>query len=611
MGDISQNIKNWENCLIGKDRSRMTQAQRIERLLERLRARRFYAHVPIEGWRICYAMYEGLDEKGRRKYAWLDKRLKLEDPDVEDSYVRSARPQWQPIGPDESWGDLNVTAFLKADFKVPRAFAGKGMFMLFFAGGDGMLKVNGRDRQGVDCFHTEIWMKDLARAGSTLRLEVETYQKHEVDVERFHDLMVSSMALLDEDVEELYWDLAAAFSAAREDFCAPEIRQFLLHHIDEAFRIVDVFEEDQEALRRTARAARKYFREAVYESDAFGSPGKVAAIGHSHLDIVYKWEYAEFLRKIGRTHTTQLQLMEEFPGFIFSQSQAITYMEMKKHDPQTYRRIKRAVRQGRWEILGACFSESDCYIPSGESHVRNIMLGKRFFQKEFGVKPTISWQCDLFGVTWSLPQILKKCGLDYFVTHKMTVWNTDNYWPYNIYWWEGLDGTRVLAHTPSTHIIQTCEGYQLQSHWRDFKEKLQCGESLYTYGWGDGGSGVMRDMIQRAKRYAKFPGVPKVSFDRAEDFFARVAKRVSSRDDLPVWSNELYVETHRGTFTTQGLLKKYNRRAEVLYRDAEMLAALATKLTRTKYPQDEFNAGWIEILKAQFHDGVTLSLIHI
>ena len=605
MGDVSRHIKNWEACLIGKERSMMTQPQRIERLLDRLRPRRFYNHVPIDGWQIAYAMYRGKDEQGRGRYDWISADLKRTDPAVEDSYVVVDKPQWRPIKLDQAWGDLWVTAFLKTTFKVPREFNGKPMFMLFFVGGDGMLRVNGQDRQGVDCFHTEIWMEDLARGGAELKLEVETFQKHEVDVERFHELMVSSMCLLDKDVEELYWDMAAAFSAAREPHARPEAIQIIYHHLDRALQIVDVFEPDQQKLRASAIEARKYLRDTIYKLDAFGVSGFISAVGHSHLDIVYKWEYDEFLRKIGRTHTTQLRLMEEFPQFKFSQSQAITYIEMQKGYPEAFRQIQKAVKEGRWEILGACFSESDCYLPNGESHIRNVMLGKRYFQKEFGVTPRIAWQCDLFGVTWSLPQIYKKCGVDYFVTHKMSIWNRDNEWPYNIYWWEGIDGTRMLAHSPSSHIIQTCEGFQLQSHWENFKEKVQCGNSLYTYGWGNGGSGVMRDMIQRAIRYQNFPGVPRLKFDTAEAFFARLARRVKDRDDLPVWSNELYLETHRGQFTTQGRLKKLNRYTEILLRNAELLASLAMVFAGFRYPHQKLNEAWKELLKAQFHDGVT------
>lgn len=605
MGDISQHIRNWENCLIGKDRSQMTQQGRIERLLERLRPRRFYNHVPVDGWQIAYAMYHGMDDKGKGKYTWLRKDLKLKDANDQTSYATCDKPQWQPIGLDQSWGDLFVTAFLKTDFTVPKEFNGQKMYMLFFVGGDGMLNVNGQGRQGVDCFHTELWMADLAKGGRKLKFEVETFQKHEVDVERYHDLMISDMALLDEDVEGLYWDMYAALSAAQEEHAPAETRDMILHHLDEALKIVDVFEPDQAELRKGAKQAAAYLTKNLLNDESYQMTGKVAAVGHSHLDIVYKWEYDEYLRKINRTHTTQLRLMDEFDGFKFSQSQAITYIEMQRLYPDLFKQIQQAVKKGSWEILGICFSESDCYLPGGESHVRNIMMGKRFFEKEFNVRPKVAWQCDLFGVAWSLPQIYKKCGVDYFVTHKMGVWNSDNDWPYNIYWWEGVDGTKMLAHTPSSHIIQTCEGSQLQSHWKNFGEKVQCGESLYTYGWGDGGSGVMRDMIHRAKRYKQFPGVPEVSFERAEDFFARVNKRVSQRNDLPIWSNELYVETHRGQYTTQGYLKWLNRRAEVLFRNAEWALSTAAMLGLAKYDNDKLNAGWVEILKAHFHDGVT------
>jgi alpha-mannosidase len=604
MGDIQDYIKGWEQGIIGKFRDTMSQEMRLERLIKRLHPRRFYASVPISPWKMAYAKYTGTTPDGTRTHQWLDQRLVMTD-EASRSYRTCSKPQWFDLHLNDTWGNWDVTAFARASFTVPREFHGKPMYLQLFIGGDGLLKINGEIRQGCDCFHTEIMLSDLAVAGKRLDFEIETYQKHQVDADAVHRLMVSQMSLLDTAVEEFYWDVAAAFSAANEEFADPEVRAWLLRHLDEAFKIVDVFESDHEAFRVSAIKARQYLRRTVYAGNRYPIPARIAGIGHSHLDYVYAWEYAEFLRKIGRTHSTQLRLMDEFPEFRFSQSQAITYMELKARYPDIYREIKQRVRQKRWEILGAFYSECDANIPNGESFIRNVMIGLEFFRKEFGVRPRISWQCDLFGVTWSLPQILKKCGLDYFVTHKMTVWNSDNKWPYNLYWWEGLDGTRILAHSPSSHIIQTVEGYQLQRHWKLFQEKLQCGESLYTYGWGDGGSGVTREMLQRARRYRNFPGVPRLKLGFAEDFFARVVRRARQAPDMPVWSNELYVETHRAVTTTQGILKKYNRYAEILLRNTELLASLAMVSAGARYPAAALRTAWEGVIKGQFHDGVT------
>jgi alpha-mannosidase len=382
---------------------------------------------------------------------------------------------------------------------------------------------------------------------------------------------------------------------------SPDLKDALQAQLEQA--LAEVYPESQpgEAFHRALQAAQQRIHAAVYQPGQ-ALDGRMSLVGHSHLDLVYMWPYREFQRKVGRTHATMLRLMEQYPEFHFSQSQACLYQEMKTHYPDLFAQVKERVAEGRWEPLGAFWVEPDCNLISGESFVRQILHGQQFWQSEFGLRSRICWQPDVFGMSAAMPQILRRSGIEYAMTNKMFVWNDTNPWRQNTFWWEGLDGSRVLTVVPPGHFIGMVDPDHVLAQWNDYSDKATIGDSLYCFGWGDGGGGVDVEMLELAQRYADFPGLPQLAPGLATDYFERVQAKAAAAT-LPVWRDDLYLETHRGTFTTKGRLKKLNRRAEFLYRQAELLASWAW-LETGKYPDQDLKAGWQKLLTSQFHDSL-------
>ncbi len=251
------------------------------------------------------------------------------------------------------------------------------------------------------------------------------------------------------------------------------------------------------------------------------------------------------------------------------------------------------------------YVEPDGNLLGPESWVRQVLFGKRFMRDELGVDSRVCWLPDVFGVLYTLPQILKKGGIDYFLTAKLNIWNDTNEFPYDSFRWRGPDGSEVIAHFPPTHFAQDFTYGNLHRHWQDYGEKHVAGENLYIYGWGDGGGGPTRRMVEYSRRAGQLPGLPKVQVSTAESFFGRLASKQAS---LPVWDDELYMEGHRGTYTSRGKLKRNNRKAELLYRDVEILSGIASMFGGPRI-QDRLNAGWKLALLNQFHD--TLPGTHV
>ncbi|MDD3927455.1 MAG: glycoside hydrolase family 38 C-terminal domain-containing protein, partial [bacterium] len=249
--------------------------------------------------------------------------------------------------------------------------------------------------------------------------------------------------------------------------------------------------------------------------------------------------------------------------------------------------------------------ENDCNLVSGESLVRQCLYGQRFFKEEFGVDVRVGWLPDVFGYSWAMPQIYRKSGLEYFMTSKIS-WNDTNRFPYNTFWWQGIDGTRIftqLIHGTYNALVKPAEMQQL---WEDYNSKLECPDFISSYGHGDGGGGPTREMLEYLPRLSDIPGLPKACTGRVHDYFDRIAEET---ENLPVWNGELYFERHRGTYTSQARNKRFNRKSELLYREAEMYCSIAS-LHGKSYPDEELRRGWQTILLNQFHDIIPGSSIN-
>ena len=324
--------------------------------------------------------------------------------------------------------------------------------------------------------------------------------------------------------------------------------------------------------------------------------------------------------KAVRSFSTVLELMKEYPEYVFMSSQPQLYKYVKKNAPDVYEQIKERVKEGRWEPDGGMFVEADCNIASGEALVRQFVHGQRFFKEEFGVDNEILWLPDVFGYSAALPQILQKCGIPYFMTTKIS-WNEFNKMPYDTFEWEGIDGSRVLTHfvptrdynkaaveggTETEHFT-TYNGYinpsQMKGAWARYSQKYLNEEVLCSFGFGDGGGGPTKDMLENQRRLAKgLPGMPRTKMSTAKEFFHVLDKHVTDKKYLPTWVGELYLEYHRGTYTSMARNKKFNRKAEFAYQNEEMYAMLDAQTAGGAYPEKELHEGWEVILRNQFHD---------
>jgi alpha-mannosidase len=511
---------------------------------------------------------------------------------------------WKELNVGEYWGGNGMSAFFKNKIVIPEKFDGKKVTLYVYFGGDSLVSVNGVPYQGLDPFRNAVVLTNSAKAGEVFDIDIESYFVWHSNESSLKKLECSFIATTDDEINEIYWDIKAVFNALFIPGMGNDYATLIREALKEAFCYVDFDEPDFNVFKAKLRMCKKILYDKVYNNPNYKCMGKLDLIGNSHLDMVYMWAYKEFVRKVGRTHATMLRLMEQYPDFIFSQSQAGMYEEMRIHYPNLFEQVQQRVKEGRWEYIGGMWVEPDCNIISGESFVRQFLHGVRYAEKWFGVTPKTCWLPDVFGNSYCMPQIMKKAGMEYFVTHKMGIWNDTNPWLYNSFWWEGPDGSKVFAAVPPTHFIGTMEPDTLKTNWIKYSDKDTIGESMYCYGWGDGGGGVDNEMLEYVKRYKNFPGLPETKACKIEESLESMKqKAIKAGDKIVTWKDELYLEEHRGVHTTKAALKKSNRYCENLLREAEMYASIAEMYGYT-YPTEELSLAWRKVLTNQFHDSL-------
>lgn len=354
---------------------------------------------------------------------------------------------------------------------------------------------------------------------------------------------------------------------------------------------VDAYKDDP----ANAPAARAVLRQILGQT-ASSDTMRAAAVGHCHIDIAWLWTIDETIGKVGRTFANQLSLLRRHPDYIFGESQPFLYELAKEHYPELFEEVKAYVKAGRWELQGGMYVEADCNLSSGEALVRQFLYGKNFFRDEFGVEVKNLWLPDVFGYNAMLPQLSRLAGCDSFVTQKLC-WNQYNKFPYHAFTWYGLDGTGLLTFfPPEENYNAMLVPDQLNFGANNLSENDILDEFLCLYGVGDGGGGPKDEYLERARLCADLSGCPKVSFSRADDFLARLARR---QNELPEYHGELYLECHRGTYTSQGWIKKANRECEQLLIGAEFILS---QLPASDYPRGELDRLWKKLLVNQFHD---------
>ncbi len=473
---------------------------------------------------------------------------------------------------------------------------------------EALLFLEGKPYYGIDQQHKIVPLPSSVLKKGEIDWEVEISFEGRFTSRPENPHLFSGVELVEENpaFSNLYYHLKVALEAWQE-VEDKTVKKMLEEVLLASLRALEA--EDHSSICRAADILEKVLfssRRSAGRKDSFS----LTLIGHSHIDTAWLWTLSETVRKCGRTFSTALRLIEAYPDFKFCASQPQLYQYAKEFYPEIYQKIKELVKKRQWEPLGAFWVEPDCNLISGESLARQIFYGKMFFQEEFGVETKTAWLPDTFGFAASLPQVLKEAGVDYFYTNKL-FWQAGNRFPYNLFWWEGIDGTRILAHVPK--LFWYYNGFpnpkQLKIAEMEFRQKEAFSECLFPFGWGDGGGGVSLDQLNYARRLKNFPGLPQTKFGFAEDYFRRAVKGSAN---LPVWKGELYLETHQGCYTSQAAVKFYNRLCERLLGNVEMLGALNAVLRRRARPQDLSHL-WKKVLTFQFHDilaGSSISAVY-
>jgi len=516
------------------------------------------------------------------------------------------------------------TVTLTGSVTIPAEWDGERVHIaLEITGAESLVRIDDIPVQAIDLFHHDLLLVESAIGGKTYQLQVEAYTGT-VDTNQNTSwiggipsdgdrvtvtLKQNSLQCIDRDVEALYFDLKCAQSAVTSLPADTLERSVIERVLDETVNILDFrFPHGDERLSESARSARQYIAANLYDkysADPAFTP-IMRSVGHAHIDTAWLWPLAHTRQKIARTFSTQLTYVERFAdtGYVFACSQPQQYAYLKQDHPDIYARVKKAVETGRWETVGGMWVESDCNVVSGESLVRQFLFGQRFFQKEFGTHNDVLWLPDVFGYAANIPQIIKKVGMKYFMTIKI-YWSQINKPPYQTFEWEGIDGTRVLTHfAPGGDYNSAMTPQQVVDFWGVYKQKNVTDTALYIFGNGDGGGGPTREMLETAKRLKNFPQLPRVQTSTVQNFFETLEQQTEGNPALPRWVGELYLEYHRGTYTSQARNKNFNRRSEIALQTAEQVGSAALILSNEgfAYPQDEINQAWELALLNQFHD---------
>lgn len=527
-----------------------------------------------------------------------------ETPDFEryEDAVRAA--DYAPIRVGDRWGG-GINGWFKMRFVIPADWRGREVAAYINLGGEACAFVDGKPYQGVDNNHEELLLTRSARGGESFEIVLDAMSHiwHQHANRPPVTFSRAEIATRNPEVQDYWFNLEILHLLAEQLPQESPRRAKIIYLLSKSVDAFDYTNTDEASLKKSALRANAILQ-PLLECRADASATNVAVHGHSHIDVAWLWPYRETKRKCARTFSTVMRMMEQYPEYVFSQSQAQLYEFTRQNYPALYEDIKKRVKEGRWDVTGSMWVEADCNLCSGESLIRQILVGKNFYKDEFGIETDVLWLPDVFGYSAALPQILKRARVNYFSTIKIN-WSQFNHFPYNTFYWQGIDGTRILSHFPPTTDYNAYpEPRKLIQQVRDFAEKDRCDWSLLSYGWGDGGGGPDRRHLEFLRRSKDLEGLPRCRQMKVSEFF----HKIDGCEDLPVWVGELYLELHRGTYTTQARNKRYNRRCELLYRDAELWSSVAAPAGHA-YPYQELHKQWRRILCNQFHDVIPGSSI--
>ncbi|WP_448333975.1 alpha-mannosidase [Streptomyces sp. DSM 41534] len=539
---------------------------------------------------------------------------------------------YEPFTTGTDWGSPWSTWWFRLEGAVPEEWAGRRVEAVIDPGftddgpgfqAEGLVyDAEGVPIKGIHPRNRHIPVAAPAAGGEPVRLLLEAAANPSVlrdgftptrlgDVltagdEPLYRFASAELAVLDETVWHLVLDIEVLSELMRELPRDRPRRHEILRALENALDALDLHD-----VPATAAAARAELTE-VLSRPAHASAHRVSAAGHAHIDSAWLWPLRETVRKASRTFANVTALAGEYPELVFACSQAQQYAWVKENQPHIWERIKKAVADGNWAPVGSMWVESDANMPGGEALARQIVHGKRFFLEELGVDTEEIWLPDSFGYTAAFPQLAKLAGVRWFLTQKLS-WNQSNKMPHHSFWWEGIDGTRVFTHFPPVDTYNAqFSAAELAHAERNFADKGLATRSLVPFGYGDGGGGPTREMMEKARRLASLEGSPTVEIQPPSAFFTEAEREYGAK--APVWSGELYLELHRATYTTQAKTKQGNRRSEHLLREAELWATAAALHTPGyAYPYDALDRIWKTVLLHQFHDilpGSSIAWVH-
>ncbi|MFZ4815605.1 MAG: alpha-mannosidase, partial [Phototrophicaceae bacterium] len=532
---------------------------------------------------------------------------------------------WQTVPVGSVWGRWNENFLMKNTLTIPDDWQSAHSLALHLPLGDAndyfphpeaLITLNGEPFATVDTRHMTVLLPSrfCAPGQYALQLHGWTGLGGSLNGDLVPRLFMGECALVQINrpleafitLSQMALDTVKALDPNHPTYSA------LLNVLDDTFMILDTHEPIRESVAATLDAAAAHLKTSVKDV-GHALPLEVYAVGHAHIDTAWLWTLAQTRQKVSRTFHTVLHLMDQYPDYHYAQSQPQLYEYFREQHPEAFEQIKARVAEGRWEPLGGMWIESDINLAGAESLIRQFVLGRRYFREQFGAEADspILWLPDVFGFAASLPQIIAGAGIKYLFTIKPR-WNEQNTLPHDTFWWQGIDGTRILTHMstvpadgveryPATYNADPTPQAMIGA-WNKLQDKAAPPLMLMAYGWGDGGGGPTPQMLDRIALMADFPALPHIRPTRAIDFFTALEAAYKGKK-LPVWFDEIYLETHRGTYTTQAMIKAGNAKLERLLHDVEFLAAFAAYDDPDyTYPRAGIDEAWRVVCLHQFHD---------
>ena len=559
------------------------------------------------------------DEWTKLRFGWLKKYIYESKWEINNLLIRDARQidemefeyysvDYRPLNKGDMYFTPDGTAFIKADVDIPEELKGRELWFTLKTAAEMCVKINGKYVGGIDPNRERVLISPYINENETLHFEIMGYNRSKPDDERNPESLAvrgcrqifegAYISVVNKKVLDLYYDFELLLDIMDGESFNEDYREFLKRELNNAMNLIDFYSGELGGIDE----AKQYIEEKIYSNDTYKGSGDVALIAHSHLDIAYYWRRIHSVQKNLRTILIQIRLMDRYPDFKFTHTQPYVYETLENYYPDVFEELKEKVESGQFEPVGAMYVEPDCNIPCAESLIRQCLYGQLAYKRMFGKTVNNAWLPDVFGNSWIMPQILKGCGVDYFVSNKMSTWNDTNRFPHNNFIWRGIDGTEILACVPPTHFITWNYPSQIQANWEAYIDKDLGGQTMNMFGYGDGGSGCTEDMIELMHRFDKVSAMPKTTHMGGAEF---LEKNLKDNKNLAVWDGELYLEMHRGTFTTKANLKKYNRLLEWKFRNAEIISVM-----RNENHTDEIRRLYKKLLVNQFHDILPGSHIH-